>query len=248
LLKYLSRLNHKKLMKVGCMQPYFFPYLGYFSLIKYTDIWVVFDTAQFIRHGWVERNRILGPKGNWNYIRVPLKKHHRETKIKDMKIRSEENWKEKIFAQLVHYKKKAPYYKNVINFLEDAFKVETESISYLNTHLLEKTCDYLEISFNYIIFSESNIVIPKINAPDEWALEITKSLKGDVYVNLPGGVKFFDRKKYKENKIDLHFLKIKLKPYDQKQNEFIPGLSIIDVMMFNSPDLIRQILNEYELI
>jgi len=230
------------------MQPYFFPYLGYFSLINYTNIWVVFDTAQFIRHGWIERNRILGPEGDWNYIRVPLKKYHRETKIKDVKIRNEESWRDKIFAQLVHYKKKAPYYKNVINFLEDAFKFETESISHLNTHLLKKTFEYLGISFEYIIFSESNITISSVNAPDEWALNITKALKGDTYVNPPGGIEFFDRKKYVENKIDLQFLKIKLKPYDQKQNEFIPGLSIIDVMMFNTPKRIREMLHDYELI
>lgn len=230
------------------MQPYFFPYLGYFSLISYTNIWVVFDTAQFIRHGWIERNLILGPKRDRNYIRVPLKKHHRETKIKDVKIRNEESWKDKIFAQLVHYKKKAPYYKNVINFLEDAFKFETESISHLNIHLLKKTLEYLRISFEYIIFSEFNITISSVNAPDEWALNITKALKGDTYVNPPGGIEFFDRKKYMENKIDIQFLKIKLKPYDQKQNEFISSLSIIDVMMFNTPKKIRKMLYDYELI
>ena len=49
--------------RVGSMQPYFLPYLGYFSLIKHADIWVVFDTPKFIRHGWIERNRILSPRG-----------------------------------------------------------------------------------------------------------------------------------------------------------------------------------------
>ena len=235
-------------MKVGIMQPYLFPYLGYFSIINYTDIWVVFDTAQFIRHGWIERNRILGPKGDWNYIRVPLKKQCRETKIKDVKIRNEENWKDKIIAQLVHYKRKAPYYKSVISFLEDAFKYEAESITHLNTHLLKKTCEYIHISFNSIIFSESNIKITLVNAPDEWALNITKALNGDIYVNPPGGIELFDRKKYERKKIKLQFLKKNLKPYDQKNKEFIPGLSIIDVMMFNAPEKIREMLEDYELI
>ena len=88
------------------MQPYFFPYLGYFSLIKATNNWIVIDSVQFIRHGWIERNRIFNPQSDWQYIKVPLVKHSRNTLIKNIKIRKEENWKQKIFAQLMCYKKK----------------------------------------------------------------------------------------------------------------------------------------------
>lgn len=94
-------------MKLGIMQPYFFPYLGYFSLIKHTDRFILFDTVQFIRHGWIERNRILKPNEGWQYIQVPLiKDKGRDTVIKDVKIRNTENWQQKIIAQLQHYKKK----------------------------------------------------------------------------------------------------------------------------------------------
>ena len=73
-------------MKLGIMQPYFFPYLGYFDLIHSVDKWVVFDTPQYIRHGWVNRNRILHPESDWQYIIVPLKKHPRNTPIKEIEI------------------------------------------------------------------------------------------------------------------------------------------------------------------
>ena len=97
-------------MKLGIMQPYFFPYIGYFSLIKHTDDFILLDTVQFIRHGWIERNRILKPSDGWQYIMVPLKKHSRETLIKNIEINNEQQWKEKILAQLQHYKKQAPYF------------------------------------------------------------------------------------------------------------------------------------------
>ena len=108
-------------MKVGIMQPYFFPYSGYFSLIKATETFILLDEVQFIRHGWIERNRILKPNEGWQYIHCPIEKHSRETRIRDIEIRNQENWKNKILAQLIHYKKKAPYYNEVISLLETIF-------------------------------------------------------------------------------------------------------------------------------
>lgn len=90
------------------MQPYFLPYLGYISLIKHTDQFILFDTVQFIRHGWIERNRILKPDEGWQYIQVPLQKHSRDTLIKDIIIKNDVTWSEKILAQVKHYKKKSP--------------------------------------------------------------------------------------------------------------------------------------------
>ena len=80
------------------MQPYFFPYIGYFSLINYVDKLVVFDTAQYIKQGWMNRNRILQPNKAWQYIIVPVKKHKHDTAIKDIKIVSGDKWKKKIMG------------------------------------------------------------------------------------------------------------------------------------------------------
>ena len=102
-------------MKLGIMQPYFFPYIGYISLVKHTDEFILFDTVQFIKHGWIERNRILKPTGGWQYISVPLEKHSLSTLIMDTKIRNNDDWKAKILNQLVHYKRRAPYKKETIS-------------------------------------------------------------------------------------------------------------------------------------
>src|SRR5215831_5371641 len=175
-------------MKLGIMQPYFFPYLGYFSLIKATDRWVVFDDVQFIRHGWIERNRVLNSSDGWQYIKVPLVKAPRETTIKNSLIRNTENWQDKILAQLTCYKNKAPYYKQVIDILAAVFKEKHVDITSLNVSSLIAVCDYLQISFKYDIFSAMGIDFSSlVKKPGEWALHISKYCGANEYINPHGG-------------------------------------------------------------
>lgn len=231
------------------MQPYFFPYLGYFSLIKHTDKFILFDTVQFIRHSWIERNRIINPNGDWQYIKVPLIKFSQNTIIKDIQINNQLPWREKILAQLQHYKKKAPNYLVITDLLKDILSDEYSDIVSLNLNSLTKVSNYLGIGKGIEVLSSMGLEINKANAPDEWALNICKAL-GNVeeYWNPSGGISFFNRSKYEKEKIGLKFISIKLTEYSQKRGNFSPGLSIIDVMMFNSISDIRQMLDKYDVI
>ena len=235
-------------MKLGIMQPYFFPYIGYFQLINYADKWVVFDVVQFIRHGWINRNRILKPSEGWQYITVPLKKYRRETPIKDILISGETDWQDRIFRQLEHYKKKAPYYSQVLEYLEDCFSTKDTNILDLNIISLKKTCKYLGIKFDYSVFSEMNLEIDPVSHPGEWALKISEALNASEYVNPPGGREIFNKKQFEEANIDLNFLEVNLKEYNQRRSTFEDGLSMIDVMMFNSPEEINEFLDDYSII
>ena len=230
-------------MKLAIMQPYFVPYLGYFALIKHTDQWVVFDTPQFIRHGWIERNRILKPTEGWQYIKIPLIKFRRETPINKVRINRNEDYKRRILAQIKHYEKRAPYYNETIDLIRNLLSFNTDSLVELNIKALEYICEYLDIPLYYTKFSDFNEEIPPINNPDEWALEISKFLKAKEYYNLPGGEKFFDKSKFVEAGIKLKFFTISESLYDQKRNHFEPNLSIIDVIMFNSVNDIQFMLN-----
>lgn len=235
--------------KLGIMQPYFFPYLGYFSLIKHVDEFILFDTPQFIRHGWIERNRILKYPEGWLYVRVPLVKHEQKTAIKNVAIDSTTEWKNTILAQMGGYKKTAPNYQDVRSLVEEALGIQTSSIVELNAHTLRSVCKYLGIETPIRIFSEMGIKIDDVNEPDEWALNICKALGGDIeYWNPPGGEEFFSRKKYQNAGIGLKFHKVAIRPYDQRRPDFEAGLSIIDVLMFNSIDDINTMLNDYELL
>ncbi len=233
---------------IAIMQPYFFPYLGYFSLIRNSDHFVFFDTPQYIRKGWVNRNRILHLKEEFNYITVPVKKSPQITAINEILIDQSVNWQEKLLGQFTLYRRKAPYYDEVINLLKSCFQLPTEYLSEFNILSMVKVCDYLGLKLSYGIFSKMNIEFDNIQEPDDWALEITKRLGYSRYINPPGGIAFFNREKYKKNNIELEFLKINLKPYIQKMGHFTEGLSILDVMMFCSPKEIIGFLDDYNLI
>lgn len=237
-------------MRVGIMQPYFFPYIGYISLIKHSDLFILFDTVQFMRHGWIERNRMLKQNNGWQYISVPLKKHHQKDRIQDIYINNDMKWKKKIIAQLGHYKK-APYYDKVMDVLQQVFAREYEDIVILNQACLEEVCEYLQIPCEIKVFSKMNLTIEDAKEPDEWALNICKAIPSVTeYWNPPGGMSFFDQTKYEKEKIALKFQRMNLTSYSQGRGNqtFEAGLSILDVMMFNSIEEIHRMLDDYELL
>jgi hypothetical protein len=233
--------------KLAIMQPYFFPYIGYFSLINLVDEFIIFDTPQFIRHGWIERNRILKQNGEPIYISIPLVKKPRETSILDMEIRNTENWKNKILAQLVPYKKKAPFYYKVVDLLNSIFELQTDNLVEMNIHALKTICNYLGITTPIKIWSKMDEQIGEVTEPDEWALEITKALGGSSYINPIGGKSFFNKEKYNDKGINIQFLEQKEVEYNQFTESFIPNLSIIDTLMFNDVDTVKELLNKFKL-
>lgn len=237
-------------MKLGIMQPYLYPYLGYFSLIKHTDQWIIFDTVQYIEHGWINRNRIIHPsRPEAMYFTVPLQKHSRETTIKDIRVETASDYREKILGQLTaSYKKRAPYFKKIYGMVENAFSQNFEDIVSLNEFTMRQVCEYLDIPFECRIFSKMNLEIEPVHDAGEWALNISTALGADEYINPPGGIELFDRDKFNRKNVELSFLKINLQPYNQKKADFIEGLSIIDVMMFNSPETINKMLDDYTII
>lgn len=237
-----------RISRIAIMQPYFFPYVGYFALIKHTELFILFDTPQFIRHGWIERNQVLKPSGEPLYIKVPLVKHHRDTKINEIVVKNSQPWKDKILAQLGPYKKKAPNYSKVINLLNEIFELDTDSIVELNRFSLEKVCQYLEINTPIEVWSEMNVDIAPVNEPDEWALNISIAIGANTYINPPGGMDLFDRAKYKNAGVNLKFMKVLPVEYRQISKSFVPNLSVIDILMFCDAEQVHSMLDNYKLI
>lgn len=232
-------------MKLAIMQPYFLPYIGYFSLIHEADQFIIFDTVQFQRKSWMTRNRIINPNGGSTYINLPVKKAPLDTSIKEIVINNDIDWKAKLFNQLLVYKR-APYYKETIEVLERALNSNNKTLTDINKNLLVEISTYLNLNCEINVFSEMRIDIENVHAADEWALNISKEINATEYINAPGGVSFFDRHKFKNNNIKLKFIKNKLRAYKQFQLDFVHGLSIVDVMMLNSVNEIHEMLADYE--
>lgn len=230
-------------MILGIMQPYFFPYLGYFDLINCSEKWIVFDTAQYIRHGWVNRNRILHPTKGWQYIIAPIKKSKREDVISSVEINDQIDWQRKILGQLQHYKKRARYFDETIHLVNECLDLEETNTSRLNTIILGKLCNHLGISFQYEYFSEMDLEIGPVGGPGEWALRISEALRATEYVNPPGGREIFDVSKFDSLGIKLTIRDMSPFVYDCRTYQFEKGLSIIDVLMWNSPEEVKAYLD-----
>ena len=231
-------------MRLGAMQPYFFPYLGYFDLIYNTDCWIVFDVSKYIRHGWMNRNRILHPCTGDQYINVPLKKHASKTPINEILISSDQDWKTPLFRSLEHYQKQAPYYQDTMSFVESCLSIDEQLLYKLNIHILEKVCSLLKIPFVYSIFSEMNLELGPIKKSGDWAIMICKSLGASTYINPPGGRRIYDPKEFQENGIHLIIREFPNMVYSVGSYTFKPALSIIDVLMWKKPGQIKHYLQQ----
>ena len=230
-------------MKLGIMQPYFFPHLGYFDLIRSVDRWVVFDTAQYIRHGWVNRNRILHPSAGWQYILLPLAGHARETPIRDIRVHPDGRWKDRVVAQLAHYKKRAPHSRRVIDLVRSCLAPDEPLLSRINVTALARVCEYLGIPFRHEVFSEMGLALGPVTGPGDWALRISQALGASEYVNPPGGRELFDPDSFARAGIRLTIREFAPPEYSCPGYQFEPGLSVIDTMMWLSPDEIRALLD-----
>lgn len=233
-------------MRIGIMQPYFFPYLGYFQLIKKSDRFILFDDVQYIRHGWINRNRILKPGQGWQYIVVPLQKHSQTDLIRDIASLDNNEWKQKIIRQLDHYRKKARHYEVTIDLVNRCLDTPETNLVKLNARALKLTCDLLQLPFREEISSEMNFDYSHVHDPGEWALRICEQLGANEYINPPGGRELFDPVKFSNAGIKLSFLEPVLPVYNQKQEGFEAGLSIIDVLMFNGPEATREMVHNFE--
>jgi hypothetical protein len=227
------------------MQPYFFPYLGYFDIANCVDRWIVFDTVQYIRRGWIHRNRILHPTQGWQYIIVPTRKHLRETAILDVAIDDKQDWKRRILGQLQHYEKRARHFSKTMSLVEDCLAVQETSISRLNTSVLSKVCDALRIRFDYSFLSEMDLDLGHVEGPGDWAPRICEALGAEEYVNPPGGVGIYDKGRFADLNIKLTIRNLPPLEYTCRGYEFIPNLSILDLLMWNDPEAIKSHLEEH---
>jgi len=232
-------------MKVAIMQPYFFPYIGYWQLIHAADRFVLFDDTQYMRHGWVNRNRILKPGGSWQYILVPLKKHEVTDAIKNVEAHPEKEWKELIIAQLAHYKKKARYFDETNELVREIlFSNNEKSIAAINFAIIKKLSAYLDLNKEIIQSSEQNFDYSDVGDAGEWALRIAEQMGASEYINPAAGAELFDPAKFSSSNIKLSFLKPQEIVYSQR-GDFEPALSIIDVLMFNGIEGTKTYLKNY---
>jgi len=229
-------------MKLGAMQPYFLPYIGYFQLIKAVDKYVICDDVNYIKNGWINRNNIL-VNHEKKLFTIKLKKSSQNKLINEIEI--EDDFRSWLKTIQVNYAK-APYFKNVVPLLENMVFYENRSLSDFIINSLKEILSYLHIDTPLLISSQLKKDC-SLKGKDK-VINMCDILGADVYINAIGGQKLYDKEDFASHGIDLRFINSEIVPYKQLKNEFIPCMSILDVMMFNSVEEVNSMLDKYKLI
>lgn len=233
-------------MKVAIMQPYFFPYLGYFQLIAAVDKFVIYDDVSFINKGWINRNNIL-INGKAGLISVPLNGASQNKLIKDIAPVLEKKWRNTLLKTIEQNYKKAPQFNVLFPILQQIINAEAATISELNYTGIKVVCDYLNIRTTLIPSSD---VYENSDLKGQYRiLDICKIKSADHYINPIGGMELYDKELFNKNRIKLNFIRSSTISYPQFNSIFVSKLSIIDVLMFCEPEYVHtQLLKAYELI
>lgn len=227
-------------MRVGIMQPYFFPYAGYFDLIAKTDRWIVFDIVKYQPKSWMNRNRILDPNAGAQYVSMPVDRKSGKL-LSEVTVSGFERAADKVLRQIDIYRGIAPNHAAVRSLVEGAFSAfDGGLLRDLNISCLDAVCARLGIPFRYEICSEMNLDLDSVTHPGGWALEIADRIGADAYLNPPGGVDIFRPAEWEARDIALAFTTMPDLTYDVGGKfRFLPNASILDVMMWLKPEEIR---------
>lgn len=232
-------------MKLGIMQPYFIPYIGYWQLMNAVDKYVVYDDVNFIKSGWINRNLIL-VNGKSKYFNIPMVGASSFKLINEVGVNCDIKLVEKNLRTIEGAYKKAPYYDLIYPLIKDILSYQCDNIAQYIFNSFKIICDYMNIQTELIVSSTLD-KDNELKAQDK-VLEICELLGADEYYNAIGGRELYSFEDFEKRGIKLKFLKTDLIEYKQYDNEFQSNLSILDVMMFNSREDVAEMLNRYTLM
>jgi hypothetical protein len=231
------------MMKIAVMQPYLFPYIGYFQLINTVDKFVFYDDVNFIKNGWINRNRIIINNSS-KYITIQLKGASPNKIINEIEFTDN---REKLKSTIRMAYCKAPYYGAVWPLIEEALSINTQKISDQSIFSVKLVCEYLGTNTKFEVSSEK---YPHTKGLEKVArlVEVCRINEATTYINSYGGKELYRKDIFRESNIKLQFLRTVLTDYKQFSNVFFPSLSIIDVLMFNSVNDIQSMLENYDIL
>ena len=232
-------------MKIGIMKPYFIPYIGYWQLMAAVDKYVIYDDVNFIKGGWINRNRILLEKKP-KYFNVQLIGAGSYKKINEIEVENDKHIVNKKLRMIEAAYRKAPFYADVYTILKSILECDKKNLVEYIRNSFEAIGKYLGITTE-LIYSSSLDKNCSLKGSEK-ILAICKLLGATEYYNAIGGEKLYSFYDFLQNGIELKFLKTNNIIYKQNGETFYPNLSIIDVMMFNSREEVKKMLGEYTLI
>lgn len=233
-------------MQIAIMQPYFLPYIGYFQLLAAVDRFVIYDTIQYTKRGWINRNRMLR-NGEVATFTLPLKKGSDFLDICDRQL-ADDYSPSALQNLIVGAYRKAPEFGHVMPLIADILNFPSRNLFTFLHNSIQACCGYLDIRTKLITASETEKGKTDLTGVDR-VLALCKALDAEIYVNPIGGLGLYQPSVFAANGLGLKFLKARPDPYPQGGTGFQPFLSILDVMMFNPVERVSEMLQSgYDLL
>jgi hypothetical protein len=231
-------------MRLGIMQPYFFPYLGYFQLISTVDKFIFLNDVNYIKKGWINRNRILVNNSDF-FLTVPLSKSSQNIKINQIEISKQGEWNKKILKTIFQNYKKAPFFDETYKLVEKVLAFNYTKVDELSKSTVLYTCEHLNIETTF--GDSEGCYHNNFLKGKERILDICLQENAIKYINLPGGKELYNQSLFQSKGIDLQFICSGSIYYNQFSTHFLPNLSIIDVLMFMGKEGTKRILKDFTL-
>lgn len=232
-------------MKIAIMQPYFVPYIGYWQLMNAVDKYVVYDDVSYINRGWINRNRII-INGEVKYFNVPLIGASQNKKINEIYVNHDKRQIDKNMRMLELSYKKAPFFEPVYALMNNIMHSDKLKLSDYLLDSFKSINEYIGIKTELVLSSSINK--DNLLKGQNKIIEICKLLGASEYYNAIGGKVLYSKEDFEMQNIKLSFLETECIEYPQNDKAFIPGLSIVDVMMFNSAESVNGMLSHYRLV
>lgn len=231
---------------VAIMQPYFLPYLGYFQLMKAADTFVIYDDVDYINRGWINRNNIL-VNGQKNLITVPLQKASQNKKINEIEVFYENKWRTKLLKTIELNYKKASQFNPTFELVNKIVQYESYNLAEFLVNSLKEIKDFLKLETK--IVETSSVFDNSLLKKESRLIDICIQLEDENYLNPIGGAEIYTKAQFAEKGINLNFLEMTPRAYDQVGNlEFVPYLSILDVLMNNEVEFIKaELLKDFRI-
>ena len=227
------------------MQPYFFPYIGYFNLIHAVDTLVFYDDVAFANNKFIYKNRIIS-KGAYENFSMELSKKSQNTLLKDLRVHDYKKNCDNLLKKIRHSYSKMPYFEFGMSYLNKVLETRYNSMIDFNINSITELAKILNIQTNFLLSSQLNIA-KNTNSTSDRIINIIKSQNANLYCNLPGGVGLYNKNYFKNFGLELEFIRPIELEYKQKNTEkFISSASIIDLLMNISIDDIKTRLLSYE--
>jgi hypothetical protein len=237
-------LESGEITKVAIMQPYFFPYIGYWQLIKSVNRFVIYDDVNYIKGGWINRNRIL-INGTPTFFNIPLLKASPNKQIFEIAIDPSDVWRRKLIKMLELVYKKSPHFNEVFPVLDNIINNKSLGLSEYLTYQLKTLSQFISINTQFV--ETSRCYGNRELSVQSRVLDICHHERAGTYINLPGGRMLYDSSSFSSKGVDLRFISSLTLPYIQRSKGFIPSLSIIDILMEVGPDDISRHLDAFTL-